>query len=60
MSKPKVKPPPVPPPTAIPEIGEEPAEQAIRRARRRRGFEATLMTGALVPQARAGKKTTLG
>ena len=57
--KPKaVRPPPVPPPQAIPEVGPEPGEMAIRRARRRRGYEGTIITGAL--QAPARKKTVLG
>jgi hypothetical protein len=59
MSKPKVKTPPVPPPAAIPEVGEETGEQAIKRARRRKGFESTLMTGSLTPTA-TGRKTQLG
>jgi len=59
MGKPKaVKPPPPPPPAAIPGEAPEAGETAIRRARRRGGFQKTMLTGALSPTT--GKKTTLG
>lgn len=54
----KVTPPPLPPPAAIPEVGLEVEETAVRKARRRKGFARTIITGALEPPAR--KKTVLG
>lgn len=59
MGQPKLKTPAVPPPAAIPEVGVETEEQAMKRARRRKGFESTLMTGSLTPRA-TDRKTTLG
>lgn len=53
-----VKPPPLPAPAAIPEVGPEAGETAIKKARRRRGYAKTIVTGALEPPAR--KKTVLG
>ena len=47
------KPPPPPAPAAIPDVGPEAPEMAVKRARRRRGFERTL-TMAL------GRQGTLG
>lgn len=59
FSKPKkVMPPPVPEPAPMPEVAPEAGETAIRRARRRKGFAKTIITGALEPPAR--KKTMLG
>jgi len=53
-------PPPEPPPAppAAPEVMEEVGEAAVRKARRRKGFARTIITGALEPPAR--KKTVLG
>ncbi len=59
FAKPKpVAPPPLPAPTAIPEVAPEAGEAEMRRARRRRGYAKTIITGALEPAAR--KKTVLG
>lgn len=62
FGKPKaVAPPPLPPvpaPAAIPEVTEEAGEAAVRKARRRRGFAKTIVTGALEPATK--KKTLLG
>lgn len=55
---PKVTPPPLPEPAAIPEATVEAGETAIRRARRRKGFARTIITGSLEPATR--KKTVLG
>ena len=52
-------PPPVPPPPPIPEVGPDVGEEAALRARRRKGFRRTILTGALEP-APAGKKRLLG
>lgn len=57
MGRPRVPAPP--PPVAIPEVSEEAPEYAMRAARRRRGFERTLMMGELTPRT-TGKKTVLG
>lgn len=60
FGKPKsVEPPRVQPAAAIPEVGEEASEAAIRRARQRRGFRRTIITGALTPTP-TGKKQLLG
>lgn len=60
--KPKpVAPPPLPPepaPAAIPEVGLEVEGAAVRKARRRKGFARTILTGALEPATK--KKTLLG
>ena len=59
FSKPKsVKPPPIPAPPAVPEVGEDVGDEAARRARRRKGFGQTIVTGDLAPQT--GKKSLLG
>lgn len=59
FAKPKVvKPPPVPPPAAIPEAAVEAGETAVKRARRRKGYARTVITGALQPEPK--KKTILG
>ena len=61
-SKPKaVAPPPLPPPPeppAAPEVMEEAGEAAVRKARRRRGYAKTIVTGALEPATK--KRTLLG
>lgn len=54
----KVTPPPVPPPAAIPEVAEEAGETAIKRARRKKGYAKTIITGSLEPAAK--KRTLLG
>jgi len=54
----KVAPPPVPPPVAIPEVGEEVEETTMKRARRRRGYAKTIITGSLEPEPKG--KTLLG
>jgi len=60
MSKPKaVKPPPPPPPTAMPEVAEETEDAAIKKARRRSGYQRQIITGSLAPTS-SGKKTVLG
>ncbi len=51
--------PKVPPPPATPEVGEEVEDFAARAARRRRGFQSTIITGSLTP-ASTGKKQVLG
>lgn len=58
-SAPKPKPPPVPPPPPTPEVGPEAEEQAAMRAKKRKGFAKTIITGALEP-AGGGKRTLLG
>lgn len=58
--KPKtVKPPPLPAPVAIPEVEVETEDWAMKRARKRRGFTSTILTGALTP-TQTGRRTTLG
>ncbi len=55
-SKPKVAPPPAPAPTLM---ETEPSEsEAVKKERRRSGYQKTLLTGALTPTT--GKKTVLG
>lgn len=51
-------PPPLPEPPPIAEV-EGAGEAAKKRVRRRRGFEKTILTGALAPEER-GKKSVLG
>jgi hypothetical protein len=59
FSKPKPAPKPiVPPPAPLPEVPEEAGEEAIKKARRRSGFQKTILTGSLTPES--GKKTVLG
>ena len=64
FSKPKAKvvkpppPPPLPAPVATQEVATQAGEAAVKRARRRSGFQKTILTGALAPKT--GKKTTLG
>lgn len=62
FGKPKaVTPPPLPPvpePPPVPEVMEEAGEAAVRKARRRRGFARTIITGSLQPTTK--KKTVLG
>ena len=53
---PEMPEPALPPP--IPEVGEKPGVLARRRARGRRGFMRSIITGALAPQT--GKKQFLG
>ena len=50
-------PPPLPEPPPIAEV--EGAEAAKKKVRRRRGFERTIITGALTPEE-TGKKRFLG
>jgi hypothetical protein len=57
--RPKIKTPPVAEPAAIPEVGVETEETAMKRARRRKGFEATLSTGLLTSK-KTNRLTTLG
>lgn len=52
MSRPKLKLPPVPPPVAVPTVDEETEDQAKLKTRRRKGYESTLLTGALRPPKR--------
>ena len=59
FSKPKtVKPPPVPEPVAMPEVTAEAGETAMKRARRKKGYAKTIITGSLEPAAK--KRTILG
>lgn len=59
MSKPKAqKAPPVPAPTATPETAPETEDTAVKRARRKRGYASTILTGGLVPTT--GGKKVLG
>lgn len=58
FGKAKTRTPQVSPAPPIPEVGEEVEDIAKRRARQRRGFRKTLITGALEPQT--GKKRLLG
>jgi hypothetical protein len=58
--KPKsISPPPVPEPTPIPQVLPETGDEAMARARRKGGYEKTILTGGLTPKS-TGKKTTLG
>ena len=62
LSRPKSKKPVLPkqqPPPAIPEEMPETEEGAMRKARRRKGFARTILTGALSPEM-PGKKSLLG
>ncbi len=54
----KVTPPPVPEPAAIPEVTPEVEDTAIKKARRRKGFAKTIITGSLEPTPK--KRTVLG
>ncbi|KKK49973.1 hypothetical protein LCGC14_3129680 [marine sediment metagenome] len=54
----KVTPPPVPAPAAIPEVTPEVEDTAKKKARRRKGFARTIITGSLEPTPK--KKTILG
>lgn len=56
MSRPKLKTPAVPPPAAVPRVDIETPEQEMLKVRRRKGYESTLLAGALVPKK---AKTTL-
>jgi len=57
FSKPKSpKVPPVPPPQPIPQKGEEVGDYAQRAARKRAGFQRTIMTGNLEPIPGQGKR----
>jgi len=58
MSRPKIKAPSVMPPVQIPEVSKEPEDWAVKQAKRRRGFEKTLLTGAKTPKL--APKTFLG
>lgn len=49
--------PPPQPPAAIPQIGVEGEDWALRKAKRGKGFESTILAGDLSPQA---GKTKLG
>jgi hypothetical protein len=60
-SPPKVKPPPIPSPQATPSTASDSslaADEAIKKQRRKSGFEKTLLTGTL--GATGTGKTTLG
>jgi hypothetical protein len=57
FGKPKA-PPPVPPPPPVPEAGQTQADAGMKKARRRSGYEKTLLTGSLSPNS--GRKTMLG
>ena len=59
MGQPKLKTPKVPPPMAIPEVGVETEEEAMKRVRRRSGYEKTLTMGNLAPK-QTGKLPRLG
>ena len=59
MGKPKKIKPPAPPAPAPTVMEAEPAaDDAVKKQRRRSGFQQTLLTGALTPAT--GKKTVLG
>lgn len=59
MGKPKAPAPP-PPPAPAPTVEDTApaADEATARARRRSGYQKTLLTGSLSPST--GKKTVLG
>lgn len=59
FSTPKTKTQAVPPPPAIPEVDTNASDFAAKKARRRSGFEKTLITGDLTPMP-TGKKRLLG
>lgn len=59
-SQPKAVKPPAPPPIApTPTVSPAAADYGASLARRRKGYESTLLTGALEPMS-SGKRTTLG
>lgn len=59
MGKPKkIEPPPAPEPAPTIETTEQAGDAAVTQQRKRRGFQKTLLTGALTPTT--GKKTVLG
>jgi hypothetical protein len=59
MGKPKaIKAPPPPAPIATVEETATSGDEAITKARRRSGYQKTVITGALSPST--GKKTVLG
>lgn len=60
MSKPKVpKAPPAAAPIAVPEVADTQAgDEAVKRQRKKSGFQNTMLTGALAPSS--GGRTTLG
>jgi hypothetical protein len=51
--------PDVPAPPAIPVVDDETGDEAISSARKRSGYQKTIITGALEPKP-TGKKTVLG
>jgi hypothetical protein len=51
--------PPVPAPPAVPQPDAAVEDLTMKRAKKRSGFEQTILTGALVPTG-TGKKTLLG
>jgi hypothetical protein len=53
------KPPSVPKPAPAPIVSPETGDEAIRQARKNKGFASTMLTGSLTPMS-TGKKTTLG
>jgi len=60
FSKPKtVKSPLIASPGAVPVVSPGVEEEAMKKMRKRYGFEKTILTGQLVPVS-TGKKTTLG
>ena len=54
------KPPPVPPPVPIPTVSPDTEDVALRKQRKMRGFQRTIVTGDLVPSRTPGTKTVLG
>ena len=58
MGSPAPKKPPIPAPQATPQVGKDTEDLAVKKQRRKSGYEKTLLTGGLSPSA--GKKTTLG
>ena len=49
----------IPSPGAVPVVSPGVEEEAMKKMRKRYGFEKTILTGQLVPVS-TGKKTTLG
>ena len=46
-------------PVAVPVVSPETEDEAIKKARRKKGFEKQFFTGALEPES-TGRKTTFG
>ena len=54
--RPKLKLPPVPEPMKLETDDIQPMDEQMKKVRRRKGYESTLLTGSLIPK----KNTLLG